>query len=134
MPEFTIQLPVRWGDMDSFGHVSNVVYLRYLEEVRAQWMESVPSRWQEADTGPVVANININYRRPLHWPAEIEVSLKPLSPGRSSIKLEHEIRGLDMAGKAPDLYADATCTLVWIDKKSGDPVPLPTCIRELGKP
>ena len=133
MPEFIIQLPVRWGDMDSFGHVSNAVYLRYLEESRAQWMESVPSHWQGEETGPVVANINISYRQPLQWPADIEVSLKPLSPGRSSIKLEHEIRSAAQEDKPPRLFADATCTLVWIDKKSGEPVPLPGCIRELGK-
>src|SRR5699024_181949 len=133
MPEFKLTLPVRWGDMDSFGHVSNVVYLRYIEECRAQWMESVPSRWQEAETGPVVANISINFRRPLYWPEEIEVTLNPLSPGRSSIKLEHEIRSIpDQDGKAA-VYADATCTLVWIDKEKGEPVPLPTSIRELGQ-
>ena len=133
MSEFTIQLPVRWGDMDSFGHVSNAVYLRYLEECRALWMESVPSHWQGSETGPVVANININYRRPLHWPTNIEVSLKPLSPGRSSIKLEHEVRSISDGDKDTQVFADATCTLVWIDKKTGEAVPLPHCIRELGK-
>lgn len=131
MPEFKIKLPVRWGDMDAFGHVSNTVFLRYMEESRAIWMDSVPSHWQDAEAGPVVANININYRRRLHWPAEIEVTVKPTSPGRSSIKLEQLIRSLpDDKGEAT-VYADATCTLVWIDKKKGEPVPLPTSIREL---
>mgnify|MGYP002476533403 CR=1 FL=1 len=32
----------------------------------------------------------------------------------------------------PVLYAHATVTLVWIDKKSGESVPLPTSIRGLG--
>ncbi len=133
MSEFITNLTVRWGDMDSFGHVSNAVFLRYLEESRAQWMESVPSHWQGEETGPVVANININYRQPLHWPAEIEVTLKPLSPGRSSIKLEHEVRSKRREGGQQSVFADATCTLVWIDKKTGEPIPLPGCIRDLGK-
>ncbi|MFU8831097.1 MAG: acyl-CoA thioesterase [Wenzhouxiangella sp.] len=131
MSDFRIQLVVRWGDLDAFNHVSNVTYLRYLEECRAQWMEHVPSHWQGAESGPVVANININFRKAILWPAAIEVSLKPLSPGRSSIKLEHEIRAVDRHGKQGDLHADATTTLVWIDKKSGEPVPLPVSIREL---
>jgi acyl-CoA thioester hydrolase len=131
MSVFRCRMVVRWGDMDSFNHVSNVAYLRYLEECRGQWMSSVPSHWQDGDTGPVVANININYRMPVVWPAELEVSLKPLSPGRSSIKLEHEIRAIGKNGKPGELYADATSTLVWIDKKSGESVPLPVCIREL---
>ncbi|QOC23614.1 acyl-CoA thioesterase [Wenzhouxiangella sp. AB-CW3] len=130
MSEFNIQIDVRWGDMDAFGHVGNAVYLRYFEEARARWMESVASHWQGDASGPVVANININYRRPLHWPAQFEVTLKPRSPGRSSIKLEHEIRMIDPSGSTV-VHADATCTLVWIDKKSGEPVPLPTSIRGL---
>jgi acyl-CoA thioester hydrolase len=133
MSEFMIQLPVRWGDMDAFGHVSNVVYLRYIEDCRAQWMESVPSHWQDGETGPVVANININFRRPMYWPETVEVTLRPLSPGRSSIKLEHEIRSIPEKGGETTVYADATCTLVWIDKKKGEPVPLPTCIRDLAQ-
>jgi len=85
-------LEVRWGDMDAFGHVNSGAYLAYLEEARVRWMDSVPSHWQSDETGPVVANISLNYRHAIHWPAEIEVTLKALSPGRSSIKLEHEIR------------------------------------------
>jgi len=131
---FRTQLDIRWGDLDAFRHVSNVAYLRYIEECRARWMESVPSHWQSGESGPVVANIGINYRQPIVWPARIEVSLRPLSPGRSSIRLEHEIRALSEAGEkaaAGTLYADATTTLVWIDKKKGESVPLPVVIREL---
>lgn len=132
MPEFSIKLAVRWGDMDSFGHVSNVVYLRYIEDCRAQWMDSVPSHWQDSEAGPVVANININFRRALYWPGDVEVTIDPQSPGRSSIKLEHQIRSIPDKGGKSTVYADATCTLVWIDKNKGEPVPLPTCIRDLG--
>jgi len=133
MSEFSIELDVRWGDVDSFGHVNNAVFLAYLEQCRSEWMSSVPCHWQEGETGPVVANININYRRPLHWPHRIVVTLKPASPGRSSIKLESEIRSAETAqGSKPVLYADATATLVWIDKKTGESVPLPGSIRELG--
>ncbi len=132
MSEFRIKMSVRWGDLDAFNHVSNVTYLRYLEECRARWMNSVPSHWQDGEIGPVVANMNINYRRPIIWPAEIEIRTQPLSPGRSSIKLEHEIRAPSGQDDKPgELYADATTTLVWIDKKTGESVPLPTSIRGL---
>jgi len=134
MSEFRVELDVRWGDVDSFGHVNNAVFLAYLEQCRSEWMSSVPCHWQEGDTGPIVANVNINYRRPLHWPARIAVTLRPDSPGRSSIKLESEIHSVPAEdGQQPVLYADATVTLVWIDKKSGESVPLPTSIRELGQ-
>ena len=108
MSEFKIRVPVRWGDVDSFGHVNNATYLAYLEECRSQWMSSVPSRWEEGETGPVVANININYRRPVHWPQRIAVTLRPESPGRSSIKLHSEIRSVPEGdGDKPTRFADA---------------------------
>ena len=133
MSEFRVELDVRWGDVDSFGHVNNAVFLAYLEECRSQWMSSVPCHWQEGEAGPIVANVNINYRQPIHWPARITVTLKPGSPGRSSIKLESEIRSVPADDKQkPVLYADSIVTLVWIDKKSGESVPLPTSIRDLG--
>jgi acyl-CoA thioester hydrolase len=37
-PFFSCEIPVRWGDMDAFGHVNNTVYFRYFEETRFQWM------------------------------------------------------------------------------------------------
>ncbi|MDT8408704.1 MAG: thioesterase family protein [Wenzhouxiangellaceae bacterium] len=133
MSEFRIELDVRWGDVDSFGHVNNAVFLSYLEQCRSEWMDTVPCHWQQGETGPVVASININYRRPVHWPARLEVTLKPASPGRSSIKLASEVRSIPNGDKQkPVLFADATVTLVWIDRKSGESVPLPTSIRELG--
>lgn len=131
MSEFKIRLNVRWGDVDSFGHVNNAAYLAYLEECRSRWMSSVPSHWEDGETGPVVANININYRRPIHWPEHLEVTLKPQAPGRSSIKLDSEIRSIpENDDDEPVLYADARVTLVWIDKQSGEPVPLPGVIRQ----
>ncbi|MBY6203591.1 acyl-CoA thioesterase [Halomonas denitrificans] len=132
MSDFSIELDVRWGDVDSFGHVNNAVFLAYLEQCRSLWMDSVPCHWQDGDTGPVVANVNINYRRPIHWPERLEVTLRPESPGRSSIKLHSEIRSVPQDNDAqPTRFADAAVTLVWIDKTSGESVPLPTSIREL---
>ena len=133
MADFKIQLDIRWADVDSFGHVNNATYLTYLEECRSRWLESVPCHWEKGDTGPVVASINVNFRRRMHWPLSIEVTLQPQSPGRSSIKLESEIRSLVEDNEDPVVYADATVTLVWIDKKSGESVPLPKVIRELGQ-
>ena len=34
-------MPIRWGDMDAFGHVNNTVYFRYMEQVRISWFEQI---------------------------------------------------------------------------------------------
>ena len=40
-PVFEMSMPIRWGDMDAFGHVNNTVYFRYMEQVRISWFEAV---------------------------------------------------------------------------------------------
>ena len=33
-----VDWPVQWGDQDMFGHVNNVVYFRWLETARVEYM------------------------------------------------------------------------------------------------
>ena len=33
------QQTVAWGDMDAFGHVNNVMYYRYFESARIEYLE-----------------------------------------------------------------------------------------------
>lgn len=131
---FCCELDLLWGDLDPYNHIGNVTHLRLIEECRARWMESVPSDWQGEDQGPVVANINLNYRRPIYWPARVAVSLKPIKVGRSSLVLEHRISAVEPPNSDQPIYAEGQTTLVWIDKKSGQSVPLPQVMRDLAEP
>ncbi len=38
---YETKLPVIWGDMDAFGHINNVIYLRYFEQARVDWFAKV---------------------------------------------------------------------------------------------
>lgn len=40
-PVFEMSMPIRWGDMDAFGHVNNTVYFRYMEQARISWFEAL---------------------------------------------------------------------------------------------
>ena len=43
-----IDQPVAWGDMDSFGHVNNVVYFRYFENARVEYFRRI-GWWEYMD-------------------------------------------------------------------------------------
>ncbi|MFE2252547.1 acyl-CoA thioesterase, partial [Streptomyces lavendulae] len=64
--------PLRWADMDAFGHVNNVVFLRYLEEARIDFMfRLAPGEGSDSFTGgSVVARHEIDYKLPLVPPDE----------------------------------------------------------------
>ena len=82
-----MSMPIRWGDMDAFGHVNNTVYFRYMEQVRISWLESLSIASEESSTGegPVIINANMTFLRQLRYPGDIDCRMFIGTPGRSSV-------------------------------------------------
>jgi acyl-ACP thioesterase len=45
------KMPIRWGDMDAYGHVNNTIYFRYMEQARVEWIEACRLSSARAATG-----------------------------------------------------------------------------------
>jgi acyl-CoA thioester hydrolase len=63
-----VLVPLRWSDMDAFGHVNNVSFLRLLEDARVLSM----ARWfgdglSVVDRSVLVARHEIEYHTPLEY-------------------------------------------------------------------
>lgn len=127
-PRLLMKVPVelRWRDLDAFNHVNNASYLTYLEEARLRWLASIDGPWFFEDSMPVLASANLNYRRPLAWPAQIVVELVCERVGGSSLTIAHRI--VDAADPAT-LYCDGHVVMVWMNPAEGRSVPLPAAIR-----
>ncbi|MFD0552668.1 acyl-CoA thioesterase [Streptomyces rectiviolaceus] len=87
--------PLRWSDMDAFGHVNNVVFLRYLEEARIDFMfRLAPGDGSPSFSGgSVVARHEIDYVRPLvhrHSPVTIESWVTKISA--ASLTISYEVK------------------------------------------
>ena len=121
-----VPLSVRWRDLDAFNHVNNSQYLSYLEEARLQWMMTVPGQGLDDHVAPVVAAANLNYRRPIEWPAEVAVELFVERLGNTSLSMGHRI--VDAKDPAV-LYCDGHVVMVWIDRNNGRAAPLPDAVR-----
>ena len=62
----SVTIPVAWGEMDSFGHVNNVVYFRYIETSRIAYMEEAGWDFLNiVDSG----DLGSCSRRSLPWPS-----------------------------------------------------------------
>jgi acyl-CoA thioester hydrolase len=61
------QCPLRWADMDSLGHVNNVVYVDYLQEARVDMLRvHAPARGgEELAEGVVVVRHEVEFLSPL---------------------------------------------------------------------
>jgi acyl-CoA thioester hydrolase len=121
-----IPLHVRWRDLDAFNHVNNSSYLTFLEESRLQWLRTVPGEWFTEHAMPVMAAVELHYRKPIEWPAEIDVLLSCERLGNSSMTIGNRIVARDDHGC---VYADGNVVMVWVDPATGASVPLPDAIR-----
>ena len=117
----------RWRDLDAFGHVNNSNFLTYLEESRIQWFRTLGREWVTEAIAPLLAAVHINYRAPIEYPSAIAVELFASRIGNTSITIGHRIVSAD----GSVLHADGDVVMVWIDRASGKPVPLPDAVREV---
>ena len=122
---FTLDVEVRWRDLDAFNHVNNASYLGYIEEARVRWFKTLSEEWASAGASPNLAAVTMNYRRPIGWPESLRVELVAERLGGKSLTLGHRIIS---ATKSDHLYADGSTVMVWVDD-AGQSIPLPESIR-----
>ncbi|MET7714401.1 thioesterase family protein [Streptomyces sp. NPDC005407] len=115
MARHIYRCPLRWSDMDAFGHVNNVVFLRYLEEARIDFMfRLAPGDGSPSFSGgSVVARHEIDYKRPLvhrHEPVIIESWVTKISA--ASLTIAYEVKDAEGASQ---LYVRASTIVVPYD-------------------
>jgi len=118
---YRVDVPLRWSDMDAYGHVNNVQFLRLLEDARViafqEWFGQDRSLLEE---GVLVARHEIEYLAPLDFryaPASVDMWVTKISG--ASFDLAYELR--DLAEVGTTLYARAETTLVAYDFASLSP-------------
>src|SRR5262245_18866080 len=86
-----IELPVVWGEMDSYRHVNNVVYFRYFESARLEYVRRLGWFEFEAQTGigPILQATQARFRKPLTYPDMIAVTARLGSLAEDRFTLEH---------------------------------------------
>ncbi|MDI3096255.1 acyl-CoA thioesterase [Streptomyces rochei] len=105
--------PLRWADMDAYGHVNNVVFLRYLEEARIDFLFRPEKDFQQ---GSVVARHEIDYKRQLvhrHHPVDIELWVTEIRA--AAFTLAYEVKDGD------EIYVRASTVIVPFDFEAQRP-------------
>lgn len=104
MAKFRFDCPLRWSDMDAFGHVNNVKFLTYYEEARVAMVFNA-AKEHGLDTfarGVVVARHEVDYLRPLSVtgdPVRVDVWVDEVR--NSSFTLAYElVAGQDAVSRA----------------------------------
>jgi acyl-CoA thioester hydrolase len=122
-----ITLPVQWGDQDALGHVNNIVYFRWCESARIEYLRGlgIDAAGCGQAMGVIVAAIACDFRRPVTFPDTVLVGARITRIGRSSIEMEHHV--YSQAQQA--IVAESKSTIVAFDHAAGKSRPVPDEVR-----
>jgi acyl-CoA thioester hydrolase len=88
-----VRIPIRWRDVDAYGHVNNAVFLNYLEEARDRLVESL---FGERSWDFVIARVAIDYRSELNQEdREVVVRCRITGFGTSSVRTAEQVLAAD---------------------------------------
>jgi acyl-CoA thioester hydrolase len=123
----SVSIPVAWGEMDSFQHVNNVVYARWVETARIAYLSRIHllNRVHDDGIGPILARIAIDYRHPVTFPDVVRVEATTVRIGNSSFTMAHRI----FSTKQEIEVATGEDVIVVLDYRTGKARPVDEKIR-----
>jgi acyl-CoA thioester hydrolase len=129
LADFRVEIdqPVAWGDMDSFGHVNNVVYFRYFENARVEYFRRI-GWWEyleQTGIGPIVGSTQARFRRPVKYPDTLRAGAKVISFGTDRFTIRHVL----VSRTTGELVTEGDAVVVCIDYRANAKVPVPDELR-----
>jgi len=121
----SLQLPVQWGDMDSFQHVNNVAYLRLFESARIAYFERAGLMEGMPAIGPILARQTIDYRIPLVYPDMLRAAATATKLGNTSFSMGLRLE----SSRLGKIAAEGEAVVVMVDYRKGQKVPLGDALR-----
>lgn len=94
-PEYKLSLELRidWSEMDTYQHVNNVMFMKYLQSGRVNFWEAsgLQKMHTETQRGPMLVSTHCDFRKPLFYPGNILVKTKVAFIKNTSFGLDHVI-------------------------------------------
>jgi acyl-CoA thioester hydrolase len=115
-------MPIRWGDMDAYGHVNNTVYFRYLEQARVEWITSLGYKVAPGSESMLMMNGFCNFYQQLSYPGELVLKTFIGNIGRSSLDV---FTSMALSSSPDNEAAVGGATMVWVDLNTGKSCPWP---------
>jgi len=88
-----LSIPVAWGEMDSYQHVNNIVYLRYFESVRMAYFDQCGfhAHHQQFGIGPILAETACKFLKPLTYPDTVLAAARVTDIGEDRFRQEYAL-------------------------------------------
>ena len=117
---------VRFADLDPLGHVNNNAFGIYVESARVALLSELYPDFWHAKMMSVLKAIHIEYHAELHYPNKVDLGVRVLRVGESSVTVAVGVFAGDVC------CATAISTGVYIDRETRKPSSVPDIIRQNG--
>ena len=125
-------ISIRWGDMDSYRHINNTVYFRYMEQARIEWITSLGFSCTAEKEAMIMVNGFCNFYNQVSFPASLRVSTFGGQIGNSTVDLINTMDLIETStGQEPVLCAAGGATMLWVDLEKNKSMPWPESILKV---
>lgn len=119
---FKTPIPIRFADIDAFGHVNNAIYLTYFEIARSAYWEEI-IEWDWNLLGIIIRKSTVEYLKPIILGDKVHAYVRTSKIGRSSFELEYilvkDVNGIE------EICTSGHTLCVAFDYKTKKPVTIP---------
>ena len=139
MNKFAIEERVRWGDVDAAGIIFYGSYIRFFEIAETELFRAVGLPYgkifEELNIWLPRVHLECDFHRAAQMDDLLEVSVYMARIGKSSLRLNFEVRKRNEAGEIEEkLMATAHFVLVSTDRENLKPLPVPDVLRRALEP
>ncbi len=122
-----LEIPVAWGDMDSFQHVNNTVYFRWFESARIAYFDKLgfDEHTKRDGIGPILAHTQCRFRLPLTYPDTVSVGVGISELGEDRFLMKYIV----ISHRHQKLAAEGDSRIVCYDYKGAHKAPLPAELK-----
>ncbi len=123
-----IEIPVAWGEMDSFQHVNNIVYLRYFESARIAYFEQLKLMefMNQTGIGPILASVQCKFRIPLTYPDTVSVGTRISKVEQDRFTMEYYV----VSQQHQKIAAEGEGIVVSFNYRENKKTPLPEKVKQ----
>jgi len=89
--KLNLQLRIDWSEMDTYQHVNNVNFMKYMQSARVQFWEvtGLAKLHKETNKGPMLASTKCDFKNPLFFPGNVIIKTRVEFIKNSSFGLHH---------------------------------------------
>ena len=118
--KFSYRVPVRFHDLDVMGHAHHTLPVIYFEEARAAYWREVVGRPSVEDIDYVLAEIRVQFKQRILYPATLTVRTGVTHLGNASFTMAYEL-----ANEEGAILATGESVQVMFDYGSGRAMRMP---------